>query len=215
VQTNGHDHTDVTESLWQRRTPTPVQGLPVDPPTEATRPEKEARPKKDYRRVRGRRRRLRALFIAVLGIAVAGAAVVAATNLLNDVGVGGAAQTSGPLSADEVRGVANDFAEAYGNEDPTALRATLTRNVRRVLPGGVTTGREAVVREYRRQFAAQATKDYEIDNLEVEPGRVARATGDYTVTRDGRPPIHGRLVLGVVRENGEPRIGLMTATPTA
>jgi hypothetical protein len=34
------------------------------------------------------------------------------------------------------------------------------------------------------------------------------------VTRDGRPPIHGHLVLGVVRENGEPRIALMTATPT-
>jgi serine/threonine-protein kinase len=210
VQTNGHDRTEATESLWQRRTPTPVQGQPVDPrPTEATRRQK------DYRRVHGRRRRLRALFVAVLGLALAGAAALAVTNLLSDVGVGGAAaQKTGPLSADEVRGVANDFAEAYGNEDSAALRATLTRNVRRVLPGGVTTGREAVVREYRRQFAAQATKDYEISNLEIAPGRVARATGDYTVTRDGRPPIHGRLVLGVVRENGEPRIALMTATPT-
>jgi hypothetical protein len=209
VQTNGHDRTEVTESLWQRRTPTPVQGQPVDPPTEATRPQK------DYRRARGRRRRLRGLLVAVLGLALAGAAALTVTNLLSDVGVGGAAQRSGPLSADEVRGVANDFAEAYGNEDSAGLRSTLTRNVRRVLPGGVTTGRDAVVREYRRQFAAQATKDYEIDNLEVEPGRVARATGDYTVTRDGRPPIHGHLVLGVVRENGQPRIALMTATPTA
>ena len=203
VQTNGHARTEATESLWQRRTPTPVQGRPVDPPPP---------PKKDYRRVRGRRRRLRRLVVAVLGLALAGAAVATATNLLS--GVGGAAQTSGPLTADEVRGVANDFAEAYGNEDSAALRSTLTRNVRRVLPGGVTSGRDAVVREYRRQFADQATKDYEIDNLEVEPGRAARATGDYTVTRDGRPPIHGRLVLGVVRENGEPRIALMTATPT-
>jgi Protein kinase domain/Domain of unknown function (DUF4440) len=206
VQTNGHDRTEATESLWQRRTPTPVQGLPVEdsPPP----------PQKDYRRVRGRRRRLRTLLVAVLGLALAGAAAMAVTNLLSDVGVGGAAQRSGPLTADEVTGVANDFAEAYGNEDPTAMRATLTRNVRRVLPGGVTTGRDAVVREYRRQFAAQDTKDYEISNLEIEPGRVARATGDYTVTRDGRPPIHGHLVLGVVRENGEPRIGLLTATPT-
>jgi hypothetical protein len=153
--------------------------------------------------------------VAVLGLALAGAAVMAATNLLSDVGVGGAAQSSGPLSQDEVRGVANDFAEAYGNEDPAALRATLARNIKRVLPSGTTTGREAVVREYRRQFAAQATKGYEISNLEVDPGRVARATGDYTVTRDGRPPIHGRLVLAVVRENGDPRIALMTATPKA
>jgi serine/threonine-protein kinase len=205
VQTNGHDRTEVTESLWQRRAPTPVQGRPAEdaPP-----------PQKDYRRVRGRRRRLRTLLLAVLGFALAGAAAMAVTNLLSDVGVGGAAQRSGPLTSDEVRGVANDFAEAYGNEDPTAMRATMSRNVRRVLPSGTTTGREAVVREYRRQFAAQATNDYEISNLEVQPGRVARATGDYTVTRDGRPPIHGHLVLGVVRENGEPRIGLLTATPT-
>ena len=165
--------------------------------------------------MRGRRRRLRTLVVAALGLALAGAAALTITNLLSDVGVGGAAQTTGPLSANEVRDVANAFADAYGDEDPTALRATLTRNVRRVLPSGTTTGREAVVREYRRQFAAQDTQDYEISNLEVDPGRVARATGDYTVTRDGRPPIHGRLVLGVVRENGEPRIALMTATPTA
>ena len=108
VQTNGHDRTEVTESLWQRRAPTPVQGRPV---------EDAAPPPKDYRRVRGRRRRLRTLVLAVLGVALAGAAVMAATNLLSDVGVGGAAQKAGPLSEDEVRGVANDFAEAYGNED--------------------------------------------------------------------------------------------------
>jgi hypothetical protein len=209
VQTNGHDRTEVTESLWQRRTPTPVQGVPVDPPTDATRPQKE------YRRVRGRRRRLRRLVVAVLGLALAGATALAVTNLLSDVGVGGAAQNAGPLTEDEVRDAANAFADAYGNEDPAALRTTLTRNVRRVLPGGVTTGREAVVREYRRQFAAQATKGYELSNLEAGSGRIVRATGDYTVTRDRRPPIHGHLVLVVVRESGDARIGLISATPTA
>jgi serine/threonine-protein kinase len=204
VQTNGHDRTEVTASLWQRRTPTPVQG----PPTEATRPEK------DYRRVRGRRRRLRALVLAALGLALAGAAAVVAANLLSEVGVGGAAQSAGPLTEDEVRDVADAFAAAYGNEDPAALRATLARNVRRVLPSGVTTGREAVVREYRRQFTAQATNGYEISNLEAGSGQIVRATGDYTVTRNDRPAIHGRLVLVVVRENGDARIGLIAATPT-
>jgi len=208
VQTNGHAPTEVTESLWQRRTPTPVQGLPVDPPAEATGPEK------GYRRVRGKRRRLRALVLAAVGLALAGAAALAVANLLSDVGVGGAAQNTGPLTEGEVRDVADAFANAYGDEDPAALRATLARNVERVLPSGTTTGRDAVVREYRRQFAAQATKDYEISNLEAGSGRVVRATGDYTVTRDNRPPIRGRLVLVVVRENGDPRIGLIAATPT-
>ena len=97
VQTNGHDRTGVTESLWQRRTPTPVQGLPIDPPTEATRPPQ------DYRRVRGKRRRLRRLVAGgARPRAGAGAAVVAATSLLPDVGVGGAAQNAGP--ADRGRG---------------------------------------------------------------------------------------------------------------
>src|SRR3954469_2534142 len=209
VQTNGHAPTEVTESLWQRRTPTPVQGLPVDPPAEATGPEK------GYRRVRGKRRRLRALVLAAVGLALAGAAALAVANLLSDVGVGGAAQNTGPLTEGEVRDVADAFANAYGDEDPAALRATLARNVERVLPSGTTTGRDAVVREYRRQFAAQATKDYEISNLEAGSGRVVRATGDYTVTRDNRPPIRGRLVLVVVRENGDPRIGLIAATPRA
>src|SRR3954447_8062119 len=70
--TNGHDRTAVTESLWQR-TPTPVQAQPVAPaPPAADRPgrahadppprDHEQGPPAgaDYKRVRGRRRRLRA-----------------------------------------------------------------------------------------------------------------------------------------------------------
>ena len=211
AETNGHD-TAVTESLWQRRTPTPVHARPVDPPTEAIPPGPSA-PPKDYRRVRGKRRRLRAIALAVVGLALAGAAAMAVGGALPDAG-GGAARSAGPLTEDEVRGVADAFAAAYGSEDSAALRATLTRDVKRVLPNGVTTGRDAVVREYRRQFAAQDTQDYEISNLEAGSGRVVRATGDYKVTRQGRPPIDGKLVLVVVRENGEPRIGLISATPT-
>jgi serine/threonine-protein kinase len=203
VQTNGHDRTAATESLWQRRTPTPVQAQPVDPPS-------------DYKRVRRKRRRFRSALAAVLAVVLAGAAAVALSSVLPDLGGGssGAAQTSGPLTSSEVKDVANAWADAYGKEDPAAMRATLARDVKRVLPSGTTTGREAVVKEYQRQFAAQATQDYEISNLQAGSGRVARATGDYKVTRDGKPPIEGHLVLVVVRENGDPRIGLITATPT-
>src|SRR5262245_56215770 len=107
VQTNGHAHTEATESLWQRRTPTPVQAQPVEPPPS------------DYKRVRRKRRRLRSVLVAVLAIVLAGAAAVALSSVLPDFGgSSGAAQTSGPLTSSEVKDVANAWADAYGNEDP-------------------------------------------------------------------------------------------------
>jgi hypothetical protein len=155
---------------------------------------------------------MRALALAAVALAVAGAAAWAVAGVLPSVG-GGAGVRSGPLSEDEVREVADEFASAYGNEDVNALRATLARDVQRVLPSGVTNGRDGVVREYGRQFAAQATRSYDISDLKVGRGRAVRASGTYTVERDGRPPIHGDLVLGVVRENGRPKIALIAATP--
>ena len=35
------------------------------------------------------------------------------------------------------------------------------------------------------------------------------------MTRRGRPPLTGRLVLGVVRRDGEPRIALIATEPRA
>jgi hypothetical protein len=196
----------VTKSLWQR-TPTPVKARPAaPPPTPPPSP-----PPEDYKRVRTGRRWLRRFVLVALLILVVATAVSALPDL---GGRGGAAQKSGPVSEQEVRDVADDFATAYGQEDSTALRATLARNVQRWLPSGETTGRDAVVREYGRQFKAQATRSYEISDLKVEPGSAARATGTYTVERDGRPPIKGNLVLGVVRENGRAKIALIAATPT-
>jgi hypothetical protein len=166
----------------------------------------------DYKRVRGKRRRVRAVVLAALALAVAGAAAWAVGGVLPSVG-GSAGPRSGPLTEDEVRQVADEFASAYGDEDVNALRATLARDVQRVLPSGVTNGRDAVAREYGRQFAAQATRSYDISDLKVGRGRAVRASGTYTVQREGRPPIHGDLVLGVVRENGRPKIALIAATP--
>ena len=206
--------TAVTETVHTRRTPTSVQPLWTDAPPRPGRtpPLQDGPPPADYARVRPRRRRLRALLRGALGLALMGAVVVAGASALRNVG-GGAVRATGPLSAGEVSDVANAFAAAYGDEDPKALRATLARDVTRALPTGVTHGREAVVREYERQFAAQATRDYEIADLQVASGRVARATGTYTVTRAARPPIHGKLTLGVVRENGRAKIALIAATP--
>src|SRR3954452_3484488 len=130
-ETNGHDRTAVTQSLWHR-TPTPVQGrpTPAPPPAEEAKrvrgePRGEAaQAAPDYKRVRGKRRRLRAVVLAALALAVAGAAAWAVAGVLASVG-GGAEVRSGPLTEDEVRGVADEFASAYGDEDVDALRATL------------------------------------------------------------------------------------------
>ena len=51
------------------------------------------------------------------------------------------------------------------------------------------------------------------DDLEVQAGRAGRASGSYRVECEGGEPIEGRIVLGMVRDGGEPRIGLIAVTP--
>jgi ketosteroid isomerase-like protein len=133
--------------------------------------------------------------------------------LLFDDPSGSAART-GPLSEDEVRDTAQAFADAYADEDPAALRATLARDVVRVLPGGRSEGRDQVVDQYQRQFDGKV-KGYKLDNLSVTGGRAGRASGDYRVDRDGGDPYEGRIVFGIVRQGGEARIELIAATPKA
>ena len=84
----------------------------------------------------------------------------------------------------------------------------------RVLPSGVARGRGRVVREYESQFRAQETQGYELEDLAVQGGRAGRASGGYRVEREGRRAIEGRIVLGVVRDRGQPRIGLIAVTPS-
>ena len=156
------------------------------------------------------RRRRRGLAGAVLAVAAVGGAVA----LLGlPGGSSGNGRARAPLTADEVRDVAQDFAQAYEAEDGKALGQLLTRDVQRVLPSGVARGRTRVVREYRSQFRAQETQGYELDDLEVQAGRAGRASGSYRVEREGGEPIEGRIVLGMVRDRGEPRIGLIAVTP--
>ncbi|HMJ33536.1 MAG TPA: serine/threonine-protein kinase [Baekduia sp.] len=128
---------------------------------------------------------------------------------------GGDGTPTGPLGGGEVRSVAESFADAYTNEDDTALRRLLTPAVRRFSPSDVQSGRPQVVGEYHRQFAADKVKEYALSDLTVTGGRVGRAEGRYTVTRDGAAPITGRIVLGVVRRNGKPAIDLIATEPRA
>jgi serine/threonine-protein kinase len=126
----------------------------------------------------------------------------------------GPTTATGPLTEGEVRDAAQAFADAYANEDPAALRRTLARDVTRTLPGGTSRGREQVVGQYTRQFDGKVG-GYELADLEVSGGRAGRASGTYKVERDGGDPFEGRIVFGVVRERGEPRIKLIAATPDA
>ena len=150
---------------------------------------------------RGRRRRFVRL-ITTLVLAIPAAAVIAYV-------VASPGQASGPLSAGEVQDVAQAFATAYSHEDVNAMRRVLTPGVRRVGTDGVQRGRAAVIAEYRSQFAAGVVQRYDLADVKTSGGRVGRAEGRYTVTRRGIAPLAGRVVIGVVRFQGEPRIDLI------
>jgi ketosteroid isomerase-like protein len=189
----------------------PPTALTVAEPTAQTRA--ETRLKEDETTVLPPRRRRRRAFAGLfVGIAAAGTAVA----LIGNPGAGdGAGRARAPLSEDEVRDVAQDFAQAYQDEDGTALRRLLTPGVARVLPSGVARGRARVVREYESQFRAQETEGYSLDDLAIQGGRAGRASGSYTVDRKDKQPIEGRIVLGMVRDRGQPRIGLIAVTPSS
>ena len=193
------DETAVT--AWDRHEG--MTAVAPDPPRAAT-------PAGDRHNVRPRRWPAR--------LVVAGAAFLA----LVAVGLGlglvfgdpDSAARTGPLSEQEVRDVAYAFADAYGAEDPAALRATLSRNVERTAPGGTSHGRDAVVDQYNRQFDGKVG-GYELDIEDVQDGRGGRASGTYHVERDGGDGYDGSIVFGVVRERGEPRIALIAFTPSS
>jgi hypothetical protein len=156
---------------------------------------------------RGRRRKL-AIGATVLVLAIPAAAVAIWAG-------GGSGTTTGPLGADEVRSVAESFADAYTDEDDAALRRVLTPAVRRVSPTDIQRGRASVVGEYHRQFVASTIKKYALDDLKVTGGPVGRAEGRYTVTATGAAPLTGRIVLGVVRRDGKATIDLIATEPRA
>ncbi len=142
----------------------------------------------------------------VLGVAVT-------VLLLLGVGPFGVDEASGALSESEVREAVDAFALAYAQEDDDALAGLLSRDVARVTPGDGQRGRDAVLREYRRQFASNATSRYVIEDLDVRSGAAGRASGRYVASRSGRGAITGRVVFGLRREGGRPKIGLIAVTP--
>ena len=113
-----------------------------------------------------------------------------------------------------MRDVAQDFAQAYEAEDGTALGRLLTPRRRSACcRAGSRAGARAWCGSTESQFRAQETQDYSLDDLEVQAGSAGRASGSYRVERKDGEPIEGRIVLGMVRDRGEPRIGLIAVTP--
>ncbi len=200
---------DEQVTAWDAAAHEPT-GVTAWDPAAHEAPADDAAPDEGGRRViRARRWPARAV-VALASFAGLVAIGLLAGVLLGDPG--GASARTGPLTEDEVRGAAEAFGEAYADEDPAALRRTLSRDVLRVLPGGRSQGREQVVDQYARQFDGKV-QGYDLEDVEVRGGRAGRASGGYRVDRDGGDPYEGRIVFGVVRERGEPRIALIAATP--
>jgi predicted Ser/Thr protein kinase len=190
----------------------PARPRPAQPPavpTPAVAPD-PAGPTTRRRRRLGRRG-----FVAALALPLAGIATVAVLMLDGDGDGDGdlAAALTIPLTEAEVRTVAEAFAQAYETEDGRVLRRLLSSDVQRVLPAGSVRGRNAVVTEYESQFRANATQSYELEQLAVRGGRAGRASARYRVRRAGASSIAGRIVFGVVRDRGRPRIALITVAP--
>ena len=196
-----------TRARTVRNAPLPASARPASaaaPAPAATPPAASPR--------RRRRRPRRLALLAAVALPLAGIITVALLMLDGDERDVATAQTR-PLAEGEVRAVAEAFADAYETEDGRALGQLLTSDVRRVLPEGTVRGRQAVVTQYETQFRENATRSYELDDLEVSGGPAGRASGNYRVRRAAGSSIEGRIVLGVVRDRGRTRIALIAVTP--
>jgi serine/threonine-protein kinase len=181
------------------RTTTPLADRPATPSPAAAATARLSPPRRPH---------TARLIAAGAGVAAASVVGIAAAT-----GALGGDDPAAPLDAGDVRDAAGAFATAYAHEDAGALRDTLTTDVARVTPADAQRGRAAVVREYRGQFDANETESYSLDDIEIRPGRLARATGRYEATRAGGEPFTGRIVLGVRRDDGDARIALIVVTP--
>jgi len=147
--------------------------------------------------------------IAVAAISTSVAAVMIVR------GEGGTAGASTQLSTGEVRDAADAFADAIASEDAAALSRVLARDVKRVFPADSQRGRAAVLATYRGQFSGNEITGYDLSDLDVSGGRAGRAEGSYELRRGGEDPTGGRIVLGVKRERGRPKVALIAAQPGA
>ena len=177
---------------------------PEAPPERQWHPPQHAPALKRHRPLLPRRGALGVLFVAALSASVAAVMIVRSSP----------DAATAQLSGGDVRSAVDGFAAAVAEEDPTALARVLARDVKRVFPGDAQSGRAAVLATYRGQFRGNQISGYELTDLEVDGGRAGRASGRYSLERSGRDATGGRIVLGVKRERGRPKVALIAADPS-
>ncbi len=157
-----------------------------------------------------RAKRPRRLWVWGSGIvAIAGAALAIAVV----PGGAGTPPPGDPVSASEVRRLANSFASAYAAEDERRISRLLTSDAQRMSPTDGQSGRAAVVAAYHGQFARNQTTGFTLSGLEAESGPSGRATARYRASYKGKSDTTGTMIWIVIRERGRPRITLITARP--
>jgi len=178
---------------------------PDAPPAQPWQPPSHAPALKRHRGAWPRRGVLGLLLVAALSASVAAAMVLRSSP--------GSASGTAQLSDGDVRGAVDGFAAAVAAEDAAGLSRVLARDVQRVFPSDVQRGRSAVLAAYQGQFRGNEITGYEIADLDVSGGRSGRASGRYSLSREGRDATGGGIVLGVKRERGRPKIALIAAEP--
>jgi len=176
---------------------------PEAPPERLWHPPEHAPALNRHRPFLPRRGALGLLFVAALSASVAATMVVRSSP----------DAASAQLSGGDVRGAVDGFAAAVAAEDPAALARVLARDVKRVFPGDAQSGRAAVLATYEGQFRSNDISGYEISDLELDGGRAGRASGRYSLERSGQDATGGRIVIGVKRERGRPKVALIAAEP--
>jgi len=69
------------------------------------------------------------------------------------------------------------------------------------------------VGEYRRQFAANVTTGFRLQDVQAQGGGTGRATARYTATYQGSASSTGTMTWIVINDRGRPRIMLIKTQP--
>jgi ketosteroid isomerase-like protein len=165
-------------------------------PRSALEPERESRGRRPY------------AVVAVLGAALAGAALVVGVIELSS---GSGSKPAGPLARREITAAVHRFATDYSKHDVRSLAKLLAPDVARIDPSSAQHGRAAVLKEYKAQFTTKPVPTkYVLSHLTVTPGWAGRAQAQYTLTFSGGGTAAGHVVFGLQRDGSRIQVALIS-----